>query len=234
MASPVISQRTGQDPSPAGSSRTGSSTTGSSPTSDRSSGQARSTEAGTADADRAVLVAVAGGDRTAFAALYRQFSGSVYRMVHSVIRDPAQAEEISQEVFLAIWREAHRFDPDRGTVAGYVSMLAHAKAVDRVRSAQAARRRDEKYIVKNVDRNEHHDPVLERMLLRDESVQIRIALGVLTAYQREAIELYYFDRRTYLQVAELLGVSSAAVKARVRGAVVQLRNRMVAMEQECA
>lgn len=182
--------------------------------------------------DYSLLAAVADGDRRAFVALYRQFSASVHRMVHSVIRDPAQAEEISQEVFLAIWREAGRFDPLKGSVSGYISMLAHAKAVDRVRSSQAARTRDENYTTKNIDRNEHHDPVVERTMLHDESVQIRVALGGLTAYQREAIELYYFDRHTYLEVGQMLGVSAAAVKARVRGAVLHLRNRMSEMDRE--
>lgn len=184
--------------------------------------------------DQILLAAVAQGDRRAFATLYEQFAASVYRMVHSVIRDPAQAEEISQEVFLAIWREAARFDPLKGSVSGYISMLAHAKAVDRVRSAQAARTRDEKYTTKNIDRNEHHDPVVERTMMRDESVQIRAALGGLTTYQREAIELYFFDRHTYQEVGQMLGVSAAAVKARVRGAVLQLRNRMAEMNSECA
>lgn len=184
--------------------------------------------------DQALLAAVADGDRQAFNALYHQFSSSVSRMVRYVIRDPAQAEEISQEVFLSIWREAGRFDPLKGSVSGYISMLAHAKAVDRVRASQAARTRDERYTTKNIDRNEHHDPVVERTMQHDERVQIRAALGRLTAYQREAIELYYFDRRTYLEVGQMLGVSAAAVKARVRGAVLQLRNRMAEMNQECA
>ena len=170
-----------------------------------------------------LMESVAAGDRQAFADLYEQFAVRVYRIVHGVIRDPTQAEEVTQEVFLAIWRRAGYFDPTKGTVAAYIGMLAHSKAVERVRSSQASRTRDDNYRLNNIDRTEHHDPVSEGALLNAEHLQIRRALTGLTEYQRQAIQLHYFDRRSYIEVGELLGVSVTAVKARVRGGVAQLR-----------
>jgi RNA polymerase sigma-70 factor (ECF subfamily) len=178
------------------------------------------------DADRDLLTAIAAGDRTAFVLLYNTFAANVYRIVHSIIRDPHQAEEVSQEVFLAIWHRSAHFDPGRGSLASYIAVLAHGKAVDRVRSSQAARTRDDNYSTKNIDRGELHDPVSETALLQEEHLRIREALAGLTRIQREAIELRYFKRHTYEEAGQLLGVSVVAMKARVRSGVQQLRQLM--------
>jgi RNA polymerase sigma-70 factor (ECF subfamily) len=177
----------------------------------------------TVEQNSALLNDVAAGDRHAFVVLYQQFSGGAYRIVQSVIRDSAQAEEVTQEVFLSVWRRAKQYDASRGSVGTYINMLAHSKAVERVRSSQAARNRDDKYGANNIERNELHDPVSERALLREEHMQVRQALTGLTKFQQEAIKLHYFDRRSYVEAGQLLGVSVTAVKARVRSGVVQLR-----------
>ncbi len=175
-----------------------------------------------------LLSRVAVGDQRAFASLYSLFAAKVYQVVHGVIRDTAQAEEVTQEVFLAIWDCARKFDATRGSVSGYIALLAHSKAVERVRSSQAARTRDHKYSASHLDRNDLHDPVSEGALLADERIQIHVAMLGLTVFQREAIMLHYFDQRTYIETGLLLGISVTAVKARVRSGVVQLRCLMAA------
>ncbi|SDO62009.1 RNA polymerase, sigma-24 subunit, RpoE [Nakamurella panacisegetis] len=172
------------------------------------------------------MAAIAAGDQAAFGALFVRFSAGVQRIVLTVVRDPAQSDEVVQEVFLTIWREAARFDPARSSVAGYVTMLARGKAVDRVRASQASRSRDERYRVSNLDRHDHYDPVIELALLREESSQVRSALAGLTRFQREAIELHYLDGLTYLEVGRLLGVSAGTVKSRVRSGMASLRLRL--------
>ncbi|MET3806167.1 RNA polymerase sigma-70 factor (ECF subfamily) [Nakamurella sp. UYEF19] len=176
--------------------------------------------------DLDLIPAIAGGDRGAFGQLYRRHRTATYRQVHRIIRDPDQAEEVTQEVFLAVWRQADRFDPARGTVSGFLSVLAHAKAVDRVRSSQAARDRDLRYMTVNVDLGTGRDPVFELIQLRAEHSQVREALAALTLQQREAITLHYFDRYTYLEVGALLGVSPGTVKTRVHSGMAKLRNRL--------
>ncbi len=85
------------------------------------------------------------GDQAAFADLYDATSARAYGLALRVVRDPAQAEEVAQEAFLEVWRTASRFDPAKGSAVGWLLTIVHRKAVDRVRSAEAASRRDTTY-----------------------------------------------------------------------------------------
>lgn len=87
-----------------------------------------------------LLVLVAGGDQKAFEELYGLVSGPVFGLVRRVVRDPAQTEEVAQEVLLELWRSAARFDRRRGSALSWILTLAHRRAVDRVRSARADRK----------------------------------------------------------------------------------------------
>src|SRR5277367_3955106 len=92
----------------------------------------------------ALLALVARGDHRAFELLYDELAGPVYGVVRQVLRDPAQSEEIAQEVLLEIWRTASRFDPAKGSPPAWALTIAHRRAVDRVRSENASSRRQEK------------------------------------------------------------------------------------------
>src|SRR5262252_4454552 len=99
-----------------------------------------------ADADLdALLTLVARGDQGAFEALYERLARPAYGLIRKVLRDPAQSEEVAQEVLLEVWRTASRFDPSRGGAAAWVLTIAHRRAVDRVRSETAAAERDSRY-----------------------------------------------------------------------------------------
>src|SRR5262247_4062058 len=95
------------------------------------------------DLDR-LLALVARGDEAAFEAVYDRLAGAAYGLILKVVRDPAQSEEVSQEVLLEVWRTAARFDPARGSAATWVMTIAHRRAVDRVRSAAAATAREQR------------------------------------------------------------------------------------------
>ena len=91
-----------------------------------------------------LLARVARGDEDAFAAFYDTAGGLVYGLVRRIVRDPAQSEEVTQDVLLDAWRTAARFDARRGSALAWVMTMAHRRAVDRVRSEQAAAAREQR------------------------------------------------------------------------------------------
>ena len=170
-----------------------------------------------------LLSAVAKGDQTAFAALYDRVGAQVYGLVRRVLRDPSQSEEITQEVLLEVWRTASRFDVARGTANGWILTMAHRRAVDRVRSEQASRNRDERVAIRDAGAA-GYDVVAEDVEIRMEQQQVRKALDRLTDLQREAVELAYYQGYTYREVAELLDAPVGTVKTRLRDGLIRLRD----------
>ncbi|MBW3620961.1 MAG: ECF RNA polymerase sigma factor SigK [Actinobacteria bacterium] len=171
--------------------------------------------------DEALLGAVATGDALAFSQLYDRLSGNLYGVVRRVLRDPARSEEVAQEVLLEIWRTAARYDPTRARVRTWATVMAHRRAIDRVRYEQAARDRD--HHVAHRDRVTAFDEVAETVEARVEHEHIRECLARLTDLQRQAIVLAYFDGRTYREVAALLEVPLGTVKSRIRDGLLRLR-----------
>ena len=170
-----------------------------------------------------LLSAVAKGDQTAFAALYDRVGAQVYGLARRVLRDPSQSEEITQEVLLEVWRTASRFDASRGSANGWILTMAHRRAVDRVRSEQASRNRDQRVATRDAGAA-GYDVVAEDVEIRMEQQQVRKALDKLTDLQREAVELAYYQGYTYREVAELLDAPVGTVKTRLRDGLIRLRD----------
>ena len=164
------------------------------------------------------------GDEQAFARLYDATSSRVFGLAVRVVRDPAQAEEVTQEAFLEIWRTASRFDPQRGSALSWLLTITHRKAVDRVRSAEAATRRDTTYHEQNqpVD----HDSTAEAAHASLEAHRVRGALAALTEVQREAVGLAYFGGYTHTEVATMLDLPVGTAKTRIRDGLIRLRDAM--------
>lgn len=165
---------------------------------------------------------VARGDDDAFERVYDEIAGPVYGLVLRVLRDPAQSEEVAQEVLVEVWRTATRFDGNRGSAMSWVMTIAHRRAVDRVRSAQAAADRDDR--VARRDSATAYDDVVEQVENRLEHEQLRKAMGTLTELQREAVTLAYYGGLTYREVAELLDAPLGTVKTRLRDGLIRLRD----------
>jgi RNA polymerase sigma-70 factor (ECF subfamily) len=162
------------------------------------------------------------GDRSAFAELYDATAGRVHGLVLRVVRDPAQAEEVTQEAYLEIWRTASRYDPSRGSAVSWLFTIAHRKAVDRVRSAEASSRRESTYHHRN--QTVDHDTTADTATASLEARRVRTALGALTEVQREAIELAYFGGYTHSEVASLLDLPIGTAKTRIRDGLIRLRD----------
>ena len=163
---------------------------------------------------------VARGDTAAFEAVYAHIAPSVFGIVRRVVRDPAQSEEVTQEVLLEVWRNASKFDASRGSATAWVMTLAHRRAVDRVRSVSKESERERRTAAADIA----YDEVAEAVESALERERVRRCLGSLTELQRESVTLAYYGGYTYGQVAALLGIPTGTVKSRMRDALIRLRD----------
>ncbi|MEU6206287.1 sigma-70 family RNA polymerase sigma factor [Micromonospora musae] len=169
-----------------------------------------------------LLSRVARGDEAAFAALYDVMAGKVLGLARRVVRDPAQAEEVTQEVMVEVWRTAGRFDADRGSASAWILTMAHRRAVDRVRSEQAHTNRAWQFAATGT--HVPYDEVVEDVTARLEREQVRRCLDRLTPVQREAVTLAYYGGHTYREVAEKLEAPLPTVKTRMRDGLIRMRD----------
>ncbi|MFD4958978.1 ECF RNA polymerase sigma factor SigK [Microbacterium sp. NPDC058389] len=177
-----------------------------------------------ADGVGELLQRVAGGDEQAFARVYDILSPRAFGLILRVLVDRAQSEEVLQEVFLEVWQSAGRFAPNRGQGRSWVLTIAHRRAVDRVRSAQASSDRDVRTGLRDLD--VAHDAVSEQVELRIEGEKVTAALAALPDVQREAITLAYFGGYSQSEIAALLGAPLGTIKTRMRDGLSRLRTEM--------
>jgi RNA polymerase sigma-70 factor (ECF subfamily) len=171
-----------------------------------------------------LLREVARGDDRAFGRLYDLVAPRVYGLIRRILRNPAQAEEVAQEVMVEVWRTAARFDEARGSATAWVFTIAHRRAVDRVRTEQAAADRTRRVGVASVDTP--YDEVVDEVTGRLERQQVRRCLDDLTELQRQAVTLAYYQGHSYREVADLLEAPLPTVKTRMRDGLIRLRDRM--------
>lgn len=172
----------------------------------------------------ALLVACARGEESQFGRLYDATAARVFGLVRKIVRDPAQSEEVTQEVYLQIWRQATRFDPRAGSALAWMMTIAHRRAVDRVRSAQAEADRDAAY--ETGRQATPYDATAENAHRRLDAERVRRALDALTPAQRSAIGLAYFGGYTHREVAALLDLPMGTAKTRIRDGLIRLRDTM--------
>ncbi|MFJ2784000.1 ECF RNA polymerase sigma factor SigK [Streptomyces sp. NPDC093249] len=171
-----------------------------------------------------VVRQVAQGDKAAFATLYDAVAPLVFGIVLKVVRDRAQSEEVTQEVMIELWRQAARYRPEAGRVTTWAATIAHRRAVDRVRSAQAATDREHARAAR--EHTTAFDEVAEQVETRLESEQVRRCLRGLTELQRQAVTLAYYGGLTYREVAQTLSTPLPTIKTRMRDGLIRLRDCM--------
>lgn len=188
------------------------------------SGQPREGAGSTATRLAELLKQAGRGDEAAFAAWYDATSARAFGLAVRVLRDRAQAEEVTQESYLECWRQSARFDPGRGSAMSWLLTIVHRKAVDRVRTAEAAGRRDASYgqRVQEVA----HDQTAEAAAASIEAQRVRAALADLTTKQREAVELAFLGGYTHTEVAAMLDLPLGTAKTRIRDGLIRLRDAL--------
>jgi RNA polymerase sigma-70 factor (ECF subfamily) len=178
-----------------------------------------------ADPAESLMARVAKGDQGAFADLYDVLAPRVHAVVLRVLRDPAMAEEVTQEVMVELWRLAPRYDRTRGGVRTWASTISHRRAVDRVRASQSSRDREERDAVLDAAAPAF-DEVAEVVEHHLERERVAMAMDSLTDSQRESIELAYWSGYTYREVAAVLDVPEGTVKTRIRDGLIRLRDHL--------
>ncbi|WP_406369139.1 ECF RNA polymerase sigma factor SigK [Streptomyces sp. NBC_00647] len=167
------------------------------------------------------LERAAEGDQDAFADVYDTLAPPVKGLICRVLRDEAQAEEVTQDVMVEIWRTADRFRPELGGARAWVLALAHRRAVDRVRHVQASRARERRSALLAEDRP--FDEVAEAVERHEDHHRVRRCLAALERHQRVPLVLAYYQGMTYLEVAACLATPAGTVKSRMRSGLRRLR-----------
>lgn len=168
-----------------------------------------------------LMAAIAAGDLDAFGQLYDRFASAVHGAALQVLRDPARAEEVTQEVFLEAWRGAAQYRSERGGLRTWLVLIAHRRAIDVVRSVEASRAREERAARREL----HEVPGPEADLVTAaEWADVRRCLEGLTPLQLESVTLAYYDGFTYPQIAAHMGRPLSTIKTRMRDGLARLRD----------
>jgi RNA polymerase sigma factor (sigma-70 family) len=177
--------------------------------------------------DAEVMRRIREGDRSAVDELYQRFRRPAFALARRILADDALAEDVLQEVFLSVWRDPAAFDRGRGSVASWLLAVVHHKAVDAVRREESQRRRqvmaeDELALDAPMATRDVEEEAWSRVV----ADQVRTALGVLSASQREALTLAYYGGYTQREVAALTGTPLGTVKTRMLAGMRRLRQEL--------
>ena len=186
------------------------------------------TLAGADAQDQELVARLRAGDEEAFRSLFDRYASTAKALALRIVRQTQLAEEIVQEVFLAVWRSPEGYDWARGSVRSWLMGMVHHRAVDAVRREEAHRRRADSVAAEARDETtaDHADDVVEAIGRPEERRVVRAALEQLPAEQREVLELMYFDGLTQTQVAEKTGLPLGTVKSRTLLGMRRMRSSL--------
>jgi len=167
---------------------------------------------------------IASGDQLALHSLYERTHRLVFTLIFRITRDRETAEEVTIDVFHDVWRRAGSYDPEGGTVIGWMMNQARSRAIDRLRFAQRKKR-----VNGSGDNPVTATPVKDphqSYQFAEQNQRLRCALGVLTPEERQVIETAFFSEMTYQETAEKLNQPLGTVKTRIRSGLFKLRHAL--------
>ena len=170
--------------------------------------------------DAALVVSIGRYQQAALAEAYRRHAGATFGLAKRLLNDHARAEEVVQEVFVRLWNEPSRFDPERGTLRSFLLAHTHGRSVDLIRADVSRRNREEKEARQQADGGYDIAHEVWDLALAG---HVRDAMETLQQGEREAIELAYFGGLTYKEAADQLGEPEGTVKSRIRSGLKKLR-----------
>jgi RNA polymerase sigma-70 factor (ECF subfamily) len=170
------------------------------------------------DGLKQLIVRVRQGDQRALGSLYDQTSRLVYGLALRVLGDPEDAEEVTMDVYMQVWRRASDYDESRGSPIAWLLTLGRSRAIDRLRSSARARRQDDAFTVVEDTTTPHQDiEISERRRF------VHQAIATLSPEQREAIEIAYFSGLSHFEIADKLGQPVGTIKTRIRSGMIRLK-----------
>jgi RNA polymerase sigma-70 factor (ECF subfamily) len=166
--------------------------------------------------DAPLLARVQAGDERAMASLYDRYSRIVYSVALRVLRDPAASEDVLQEVFMQIWRNPSSFIAARGSLGGWLSIIARNRSIDTIRRKRPSVDVDDVALASpfNLADEAERNTLMERA---------RAIIVQLPREQRKTLEMAFFDGLTHSEIAEITGDPLGTVKTRIRSALLTLR-----------
>ncbi len=182
--------------------------------------------AATGPRDPETISALQNGEIAALESLYERYGKLAYSLAYRIVGEPTAAEDVVQDAFLGIWRSAHRFDPQRGTLRNWVLSIVHHRAISRLRRSARRARRDIE--ISSVEHALELPDTWEQVSLDLERDAIRQALAQLPVEQRQTIELTYFGGLTQVEIAARMAVPLGTVKGRLRLGLAKLRAHLAA------
>jgi RNA polymerase sigma-70 factor (ECF subfamily) len=174
--------------------------------------------------DAQLVTAIARYSEVALAEAYRRHGGAVFGLARRVLSNAAEAEDVTQEIFLRLWNQPDRFDSSRGSLRSFLLAQSHARAVDSVRSLTSRRRRENSDAERTATADYDLQHEVWDLSLAD---QVSAALSDLPKEERRVIELAYFEGYTYVEVAQLLNQPEGTVKSRIRNGMRRMRANLV-------
>ena len=174
--------------------------------------------------DANLVVAISRYRQEALAEAYRRHAGAVFGLARRLLNDATLAEEIVQEVFLRIWDQPEKFDPDRGSLRSYLLAQCHGRAVDLLRSETSRRRREEREVRRTAEAGYDLEHEVWDLTVAE---RVKDVVRALPESERAAIELAYFGGYTYREVAVMLAQPEGTVKSRIRAGLKRMRDELV-------
>ena len=178
--------------------------------------------------DANLVRAIADGHHVALEEIYSRYSRIVFSLARRIVVDSGLAEDVAQEVFLALWRDPGKYDPSRGSFGTWLLSLTHHRAVDAVRREESVRRRRNKAAeqAESIALTDVEPPVADQAWSAVRRDRVKLAMGNLPEPQREALALAYFGGYTQREVAALTDTPLGTVKTRMLAGMRRLREEL--------